>query len=124
MPIPTLYFSQHKAVFCNKLRHSLTNYSGYFATDVCRRKIIISKNSEKKKKDSWESSVLPCSKPYLATVVLMRQMYSHTHTHTWHEIALATVETAFQGAHRHRTMPRSVAICIHIPYRTNKRVAS
>lgn len=34
------------------------------------------------------------------------------------------METAFQGAHRHTTMPRRVAICFHIPHRTNKRVAS
>lgn len=33
------------------------------------------------------------------------------HTHTWHEAALATVETAFQGAHKQRNLAEK---CCHL----------
>lgn len=49
MPIPTHYVTKDKEV-TNKLRHSLTNYSGYFATDVCVISNIVSNNSVEKLK--------------------------------------------------------------------------
>lgn len=45
---------------------------------------------------------------------------THTHAHTEHEIAIAIMETSFKGAHRHKIMPRSVAICVHTPHRTKR----
>lgn len=48
---------------------------------------------------------------------------TNTHTHTWHDTVSVRVETAFQRAHRHVTMPRSVAVSFYIPHQAKQRSA-